>query len=123
MISFRALDRSDFPRWSGYPELAGQLKAEPEAAGIDLSIGEVSSIGRGLGSNAMRDFVLSVVSIESGITAVVSDPEERNGRSIRAFEKAGFIPIGTVRVRGENVRRRVMHLSLPGSIGKSSNYV
>lgn len=110
-------------RWSDYPEHAAQLKAEPEAAGIDLSIGEASSIGRGLGSSAIRDFVFSVVSVESGITAVVTDPEERNGRSIHAFEKAGFIPIRTVQVRGENVRRRVMHLSLPGSIGKSSDNV
>jgi RimJ/RimL family protein N-acetyltransferase len=100
-------------RWSDYPGHAAQLKAEPEAAGIDLSIGEVSSIGRGIGSSVIRDFVLSVVSIESGITAVVTDPEERNGRSIRAFEKAGFIPVRTVQVRGEDVRRRVMRLSLP----------
>ena len=83
----------------------------------------MSSIGRGLGSTVIRDFVFSVVSIESGITAVVTNPEERNGRSIRAFEKAGFIPIRTVQVRGENVRRRVMYLSLPGSIGKSSDNV
>jgi aminoglycoside 6'-N-acetyltransferase len=104
-------------RWSDYPEHAAQLKTEPEAAGIDLSIGEVSSIAKGLGSKAIREFVLSVVSTEPGITAIVTDPEEQNGRSCRAFEKAGFIPIRTVQVRGENVRRRVMHLSLPAFRG------
>ena len=102
-------------RWADYPEHAAQLKAEPEAAGIDLSIGEISSIGKGLGSNAIRKFVLTVVSTEPGITAVVSDPEEQNGRSCRAFTKAGFIPIRTVQVSGENVRRCVMHLSLPAA--------
>jgi hypothetical protein len=104
-------------RWSDYPEHAAQLNAEPEAAGIDLSIGEVSSIWKGLGSKAIREFVLSVVSTEPGITAIVTDPEEQNGRSCRAFEKAGFIPIRTVQLSGENVRRRIMHLSLPAPRG------
>jgi aminoglycoside 6'-N-acetyltransferase len=99
-------------RWVDYPEHAAQLKAEPEAAGIDLSIGEILSIGKGLGSSAIREFVLSVVSTKPGITAVVTDPEERNGRSCRAFEKAGFIPVRTVELEGESVRRRIMHLSL-----------
>jgi aminoglycoside 6'-N-acetyltransferase len=102
-------------RWADYPEHAAQLKAEPKAAGIDLSMGEISSIGKGLGSNAIRKFVLTVVSIEPGITAVVSDPEEQNGRSCRAFAKAGFIPIRTVQLSGENVPRCVMHLSLPAA--------
>jgi RimJ/RimL family protein N-acetyltransferase len=100
-------------RWSDYPDHARQVMAECDAAGIDLAIGEASSIGIGLGPIAIRDFILSVVSIEPGIAAVVTDPEERNGRSCRAFEKAGFIPTRTVQLRGESVRRRVMHLSLP----------
>ena len=108
-------------RWADYTEHAAQLKAEPEAAGIDLSIGEIASIGKGLGSSAIREFVFSVVSSKPGITAVVTDPEEQNGRSCRAFEKAGFIFIRTVQVRGEKVRRRVMHLSLPAFSGLSGS--
>jgi hypothetical protein len=42
----------------------------------------------------------------------VADPEERSGRSCRAFEKAAFIPMKTVKLDEENVRRRVMRLSL-----------
>jgi RimJ/RimL family protein N-acetyltransferase len=100
-------------RWSDYPKHAAQLDAEPNAAGIDLSIGEVSLVGKGIGPNAIREFIFNVVCAEPGITAVVTDPEERNGRSCRAFEKAGFIPVRTVELQGENVRRRIMHLSLP----------
>jgi RimJ/RimL family protein N-acetyltransferase len=100
-------------RWSDYPKYAAQLEAEPNAAGIDLSIGEVSVVGKGIGSSAIREFILNVVSAEPDITAIVTDPEERNGRSCRAFEKAGFIPVRTVELEGENVRRRIMHLSLP----------
>ena len=99
-------------RWSDYPEHAAQLKVEPGAAGIDLSIGEFSLLGKGLGPSAIREFVLGVVSTNPGITAVVADPEEQNGRSCRAFEKAGFIPVRTVQVREEKVWRRVMQLSL-----------
>jgi aminoglycoside 6'-N-acetyltransferase len=100
-------------RWSDYPKHAAQLEAESNTAGIDLSIGEVSLIGMGIGSTAIREFILKIVSAEPGITAVVTDPEERNGRSCCAFEKAGFIAVRTVELDGENVRRRVMRLSLP----------
>ncbi len=33
-------------RWAAYPKHAAQLRAEPNAAGIDLSIGEASLIGK-----------------------------------------------------------------------------
>ena len=98
-------------RWSGYRKHA-QLEAAPNAAGIDLAIGDVSVVGKGIGSSAIRQFVLNVVSAEPGITAVVTDPEDRNGRSFRAFQKAGFSPVRTVELDGENVRRRVMQLLL-----------
>lgn len=101
-------------RWSDYPKHAAQLEAEPNAAGIDLSIGELSLIGIGIGSRAIRQFIFEVVSRNPGITAFVIDPEERNGRSRRAFEKAGFIPLETVELEGENVPRRIMHLSVAG---------
>ena len=109
-------------RWSDYPKHAAQLEAEPSAAGIDLSIGEASLVGKGIGSSAIRQFVLSVVSAEPGITAIVADPEERNGRSCRAFEKAGFTPVKTVELAGENVRRRVMRLLLPSLMRQSPSH-
>jgi aminoglycoside 6'-N-acetyltransferase len=99
-------------RWSDYPEHAVQLKVPPAAAGVDLAIGEVTLIGKGLGPRIIRDFVLEVIAVQSGITSVVTDVEERNGRSVRAFEKAGFTAVGLVQLNGENVRRRLMQLSL-----------
>jgi aminoglycoside 6'-N-acetyltransferase len=105
-------------RWSDYPTHAARLEAEPNAAGIDLAIGEASEIGKGIGSSAIRQFILNVVATEPGITAIVTDPEDRNGRSCRAFGKAGFIAVRTVELEGENVRRRIMHLSLPASMSQ-----
>ncbi len=99
-------------RWSDYPRHAAQLPAGPNAAGIDLAIGEASLMGRGLGSRVIREFILKVVAVQPGITAVVTDPEERNDRSCRAFEKAGFTRVGAVVLEQENVRRQTMRLSL-----------
>jgi aminoglycoside 6'-N-acetyltransferase len=101
-------------RWSDYPKHAAKIGAESDAAGIDLSIGDVSLIGKGIGSRAIREFVRNIVFAQPGVTAVMTDPEERNARSCRAFEKAGFRPVSTVELEGENVRRRIMRLSLPG---------
>jgi aminoglycoside 6'-N-acetyltransferase len=111
----RAIGWIQWYRWSDYPRHAARLEAEPNAAGIDLSIGEISLVGKGIGTSAIREFALNVVFAESGITTIVTDPEERNGRSCLAFEKAGFIPMRTVELEGETVRRRVMHLSVPQS--------
>jgi aminoglycoside 6'-N-acetyltransferase len=106
-------------RWSDYPRHSTQLKAEAGAAGIDLAIGEPSLLGLGIGSMAIQGFIRKVVAGESGITTIVTDPEERNDRSLRAFEKVGFISVGTVKLEGENVWRQVMRLSLPDFVSKS----
>ena len=101
--------------WSDYPKHARQLGAEPTAAGIDLAIGELSMTGLGLGPATIREFVTQVVFSNSEVRAVVSDPEESNLRSLRAFEKAGFNVVRTVRLMGEECRRQVVRLDRPGS--------
>jgi RimJ/RimL family protein N-acetyltransferase len=70
-------------------------------------------IGLGLGSRAIRAFIDSVVFIDPAITACVSDPETRNGRSLRAFEKAGFAGVRTVQLPGESVTRQIMRCDRP----------
>lgn len=62
-------------RWSDYPKHAAQLEAEQNAAGIDLSIGELSLIGLGIGSTAIRQFIFEVISHNPAIIAL-TDPEE-----------------------------------------------
>jgi aminoglycoside 6'-N-acetyltransferase len=100
-------------RWADYSEHAALLGAEPEAAGIDLAIGETEMIGLGLGSSAIRAFVECVVFTDPAITACISDPETRNGRSLRAFEKAGFGVVRTVQLPGESVTRHVVRRDRP----------
>ncbi len=100
-------------RWSVYPEHAQQLGAEAGSAGIDLAIGEPAMTGLGLGPAALCEFIKQMVFAEPGIEAIVTDPEEDNLRSLRAFEKAGFSVAKTVQLRGESYLRRVLRLERP----------
>jgi RimJ/RimL family protein N-acetyltransferase len=98
-------------RWIDYPNHGDLLGAEPDTAGIDLAIGELDLIGRGLGSLVICAFLEQLVFVDPAITGCVSDPETRNTRSIRAFEKAGFIRERTVHLPGESVTREVVRRS------------
>ncbi len=91
-----------------YAAHAALLGAEPEAAGIDLAIGEARMLGLGIGPQAIRAFLDTVVFRDPAIVACVSDPEARNVRSVRAFEKAGFRTVRTLRLPGESADRHVV---------------
>jgi aminoglycoside 6'-N-acetyltransferase len=56
--------------------------------GIDQFIGEEDMIERGHGSALIRMFVDRL--LEAGAPRTVTDPDPRNARAIRAYEKAGF---------------------------------
>ncbi len=97
-------------RWSDYPEHALQLGAESTSAGIDLAIGELAMTGLGLGPVVIREFVRQIVLADPGLSAVITDPEEGNLRSLGAFRKAGFTVTNTVQLAGENFKRRVVRI-------------
>jgi hypothetical protein len=99
--------------WSCYPQHAGQLGVEPASSGIDLAIGEPSMTGLGLGPTAIREFLRQVVFSNPETRGVVSDAAESNLRSLRAFEKAGFKVVRTVRITGERRWRHVVRLDRP----------
>ena len=56
--------------------------------GIDLSIGEAELLGQGHGSAILRQFAEQLFA--EGAPRLIIDPEPRNARAIRAYEKAGF---------------------------------
>ena len=87
--------------WSDYPQHAVQVRAELASAGIDLAIGELAMTGLGLGPVAICEFLAQIVFADPCVTAVVTDPEESNVRSLRAFTKAGF----TLRTRFNSLAR------------------
>jgi aminoglycoside 6'-N-acetyltransferase len=100
-------------RWSDYPAHALQLGAELTSAGIDLAIGDLAMTGSGLGPVAIREFLTQIVFRNPDVSAVVTDPEEENLRSLRAFEKAGFTLTNTVQLAVENLKRRVVRKNRP----------
>jgi RimJ/RimL family protein N-acetyltransferase len=76
---------ADFPEWE---EILGVGEG---VAGVDLLIGEEDAVGRGLGPQILRAFISEVVFAKEGTVAVVAGVEPGNTRSLRAFEKAGFL--------------------------------
>jgi len=98
-------------RWADYPDHAAQLSAAKSAAGIDLGIGETDFLGKGLGPKVIHQFIQEIVFVHPEITGIVSDPEEENVRSLRAFEKAGFDIKKVIQLKGESVKRRVVVLN------------
>jgi AacA4 family aminoglycoside N(6')-acetyltransferase len=64
-------------------------ETDPGVRGIDQSIGEPDLLGKGLGTllvRALGDMLLA----DPAVTRLQTDPDPRNLRAIRCYEKAGF---------------------------------
>ena len=84
------------------------IGAEPEAAGVDLFVGEPDAVGRGLGPEMLQEFARTIAFAHPETTALVATVEEANRRSWRAFEKAGFRHVRDVEEDG--LPHRLMRL-------------
>jgi len=63
----------------------------PNSGGLDLFIGEPSWRDRGVGTDVVRKFLGEVVFAYPGVEVCTIDPEPRNKRAIRTYEKVGFV--------------------------------
>ena len=72
----------------GYP-LKELLLEEPDVWAIDILIGETEHIGKGIGSASLR-LMIRYLFEEQRARTIIIDPDTRNERAIRAYEKAGF---------------------------------
>jgi aminoglycoside 6'-N-acetyltransferase len=80
--------------WDPHAEKDHPCRDQPVGTrGIDQFIGEPDFVNRGHGSAFIRAFVQRL--FEAGAPRVVTDPNPRNARAIRAYTKAGFQPIDT----------------------------
>ncbi len=80
----------DFPREDKIP-----LEGLPKSlAALDIFIGEEEYIGKGFGSESLKQFLKE--HIDPAFEACFVDPDTANGRAIRTYEKAGFKKINTV---------------------------
>jgi len=87
--AFAYLQCYDLTAWnSGFGE-------QPKGTrGIDQFIGEADMVERGHGSAMIRAFVDE--RLKRGAPRIVTDPDPKNLRALRAYEKAGFMRVGIV---------------------------
>jgi RimJ/RimL family protein N-acetyltransferase len=64
-------------------------ETDPGARGIDQFLANVTDLGRGLGTEMIREFLVFLFA-DPRVTKVQTDPSPDNLRAIRACEKAGF---------------------------------
>lgn len=63
---------------------------EPGVFGIDQFIGEPDLVGKGYGTQLIQAFVDRLWT-DPKVRQIITDPDPKNGRAIRAYEKVGFI--------------------------------
>lgn len=85
-------------RVADYPGYAASLGAAPDWAGLDYLIGEPAWRGRGLAHRLVAAFVDGVVAALPGIEICAALPAERNLKSRRALERAGFVHARRLRI-------------------------
>lgn len=56
--------------------------------GVDLSIGYPDRLSKGIGTAVLRAFLAGL--FDEGHKLIIIDPDEANGRAVRAYEKVGF---------------------------------
>lgn len=62
-----------------------------ETIGVDLSIANAGDLSKGIGSAVLTLFVDRLTA--AGHRSIIIDPDPKNTRAVRAYEKAGFRPI------------------------------
>lgn len=62
--------------------------------GLDMWIGRVADRNRGYGSEGLRQMVEIIHQKHLQVKTLFIDPELKNKRAIRCYDKAGFVPDG-----------------------------
>ena len=80
---------------AGLIQFSEELEPKYRHASIDLFL-DPALHGRGIGTEAVRRVVRQLVD-ERGHHRITVDPAAANAAAIRAYEKAGFGPVGVMR--------------------------
>ena len=65
-------------------------ETDPGVHGTDQFLCDASRLGQGLGTRLVGAFVAQIFQ-DPGVTRIQTDPDPRNTRAIRCYEKAGFV--------------------------------
>lgn len=82
----------------------------PDLRAIDIWIGEADALGRGYGTEMMRQAIARCFA-DASVSAIVIDPLASNADAIRFYERLGFRPVGPRRFGEDNCL--VMRLDRP----------
>jgi aminoglycoside 6'-N-acetyltransferase len=80
-----------------FPDYAAVVGEFDRAVAIDVLIGEVEYTGRGLGPRVIAAAVAELVFPQSTADACIATPRADNTASLRAFAKAGFTLVRSIR--------------------------
>ncbi|MEQ8308550.1 MAG: GNAT family N-acetyltransferase [Hoeflea sp.] len=83
-----------------------------DAIGVDLSVGVEADLGKGLGTAALKAFLRKLT--DEGHCNIIIDPDAANARAIRAYEKAGFVPLLVAPDPDSDQETLIMHLQTDG---------
>ncbi len=72
-----------------------ESETDPGVRGTDQSIADAAQLNCGLGKAMVRAFVNKLFE-DPQVTRIQTDPDPRNARAIRCYEKAGFRAVGEV---------------------------
>lgn len=67
--------------------------------GIDQFIGDPELVGRGIGTEIIKKFVNDLF-LRPEVNEIITDPDPKNKRAIRAYEKVGFEAVGEIKTPG-----------------------
>ena len=68
---------------------------DPSIRGIDQFLADGDNLGKGVGTAMVRAFVDLLFS-DPSVTRIQTDPNVKNARAIRCYEKAGFRRVGEI---------------------------
>jgi len=70
-------------------------ETDPGVRGIDLFLSEGNQLGKGIGTRLVETLVKHLFA-DPEVTKIQTDPDPRNLRAIRCYEKAGFRVVRTI---------------------------
>lgn len=73
--------------------------AKPGTFGIDQYIGEHEFVNMGLGTKMIHQFVARLFE-NPNVIEIITDPDPKNSRAIRVYEKVGFKKVGPISTPG-----------------------
>lgn len=94
-----------------YPDYSRWVDVDVCTAGVDMFIGEDGYRHRGLGAVILRHFLRTIVFTVPDVKWCVMGPHPENGGAIRAYEKAGFRYLKTIRLPDADAPEYLMQIA------------